>query len=372
MKQIIQSAIIAVVSAVVTFFLIQQSAPAPLVVQQAAPQGQFVKEYIESPSKPENAAPTPSSFPSDFISTSKKVTNSVVNITTYTNSGYPRANGSGVIFSSDGYIITNNHVVEGSDWLEVTLPDKRKLRASKIGTDRTTDLALIKVEERGLSPIAIGNSDQVQVGEWVLAVGNPFNLTSTVTAGIVSAKGRNLDIIEDTYSIESFIQTDAVVNPGNSGGALVNTQGQLVGINTAILSETGGYEGYSFAIPSNLVQKVVEDFKDYGEVRRAILGVEIAEVDGNLAKRMRLPFVGGAYISRVNPNSSALAAGLREGDIIIGVNNKKITSVPELQEQVARYRPGDSIDLRYYRNGRTYDLKDVKLKGISSGLSYRR
>lgn len=366
MKQIIQSTIIAVVSAVATFFLIQNnlmvSTPQPVSSAGTV----LVKEYVEP------TVSNSSAFPSDFISTSKRVTNSVVNITTFTDSGYPRANGSGVIYSSDGYIITNNHVVEGSDRMEVTLSDKRKFRAQKIGSDPTTDLALIKIDEDGLNAISIGNSDLVQVGEWVLAVGNPFNLTSTVTAGIVSAKGRNLNIIEETYRIESFIQTDAVVNPGNSGGALVNTQGELVGINTAILSETGGYEGYSFAIPSNLVKKVVRDFKDYGEVRRAVLGVVIGEVDGNLARRLDLPFVGGVYISEVNPNSSASIAGLQSGDIIVGINNKKISTVPELQEQVAQYRPGDVIDLRYYRAGRTYDLKGVKLKGISSSISYRR
>ncbi len=368
MRQIVQSSLVAIISAAATFFLIQSNSP-NFIVQQNEEPGKIVlaKEYAET----DVNLPTPS-FPSDFINTSKRVTNSVVNITTYSNNGYPRANGSGVVYSTDGYIITNNHVIDGSDWVEVTLSDKRKFRAKKIGTDRTTDLALIKIDTRGLSAIQIGNSDQVQVGEWVLAVGNPFNLTSTVTAGIVSAKGRNLNIIEESYSIESFIQTDAVVNPGNSGGALVNTSGQLVGINTAILSETGGYEGYSFAIPSNLVEKVVRDFKDYGEVRRAVLGVVIAEVDGNLADRLNLPFIGGAYINEVNPNSSALAAGLRSGDIIVGINNKKISTVPELQEQVARYRPGDTIDLRYYRNGKTYDLKNVKLKGIGGGLSYRR
>jgi serine protease Do len=366
MKQIFQSMIIAVVSAVATFFLMQNHQLVQSVDPQPAASTVLVKDYV-APEVPKNLA-----FPSDFINTSKRVTNAVVNITTYTDSGYPRANGSGVVYSGDGYIITNNHVVEGSDWMEVTLSDKRKYRAKKIGSDRTTDLALLKIDVNGLTPITIGNSDQVQVGEWVLAVGNPFNLTSTVTAGIVSAKGRNLNIIEETYSIESFIQTDAVVNPGNSGGALVNTHGELVGINTAILSETGGYEGYSFAIPSNLVKKVVRDFKDYGEVRRAVLGVVIGEVDGNLARRLDLPFVGGVYISEVNPNSSASAAGLRNGDIIVGVNNRKISTVPELQEQVAQYRPGDSIDLRYYRNGRTYDLKGVKLKGISSAVSYRR
>ncbi len=368
MRQITQNLLVAVVSSVATFSLMFSFMPENLIEQQTG------SDYIQL-AKYSNAnfseqAPL-ASFPDDFTQTSRKVTNSVVNITTYSNSGYPRANGSGVVYSTDGYIITNNHVVEDSDWLEVTLSDKRKFRAQVVGTDRTTDLALLKIQVNNLSALDLGDSDQVQVGEWVLAVGNPFNLTSTVTAGIVSAKGRNLNIIDETYSIESFIQTDAVVNPGNSGGALVNTRGQLVGINTAILSETGGYEGYSFAIPVNLVQKVVEDFKDYGEVRRAVLGVSISEVDGNLARQLGLPFVGGVYISEVNPGSSALAAGLRRGDVITGVNNKKVISVPELQEQIARFRPGDAIDLRFYRNGRTYDLKGVRLKGISQGIGFR-
>ncbi len=367
MRQITQNLLVAIISSMATFslmFHVMVDTGSDVTPDQGAASIRLVKNNSHD-------APSMLAFPEDFIQTSRKVTNSVVNITTYTNSGYPRANGSGVVYTADGYIITNNHVVEGSDWLEVTLPDKRKLRAQIVGTDQTTDLALLKVQAVDLSPIELGDSDMVQVGEWVLAVGNPFSLTSTVTAGIVSAKGRNLNIIEDTYSIESFIQTDAVVNPGNSGGALVNTQGGLIGINTAILSETGGYEGYSFAIPVNLVRKVVEDFKDFGEVRRALLGVSISEVDADMARQLELPFVGGVYISEVNPNGSAANAGLRRGDIIIGINNKKVVSVPELQEQVARYRPGEAIDLRFYRNGRAYDLKGVRLKGLSSGMSYR-
>lgn len=303
--------------------------------------------------------------PEGFVSTSNKVTPAVVNITGL-RSGYRASTGSGVVISPDGYIITNYHVIEDAGSYNVTLNDKQDLQAKLIGADPTTDLALLKVNARNLTPIEFGDSDEVQTGEWVLAVGNPFNLASTVTAGIVSAKGRNINIIEGEYSIESFIQTDAVVNPGNSGGALVNTNGQLVGINTAILSETGGYEGYSFAIPSNLVKKVINDLKDYGEVKRAILGVSIMEVNAEMASDLDLPNVGGVYVRRVNPGSSAEDAGLRSGDVITRVNGKTTASVAELQEQVARYRPGENISLEFFRDGKKQRRSSVRLKSLSN------
>jgi serine protease Do len=307
----------------------------------------------------------------DFVSVSGKVTPSVVNITAFRGSARV-AGGSGVIISQDGFIITNNHVIEDGTYLEVTLNNKKELKAELIGTDPTTDLALLKVSTSNLQPMVFGDSDKVEVGEWVLAIGNPFNLASTVTAGIVSAKGRNINILSGSYSIESFIQTDAVVNPGNSGGALVNADGKLVGINTAIITETGGYEGYSFAIPSNLVRKVVSDLRNYGKVQRALLGVNILNVDSRLAKELDLPSVAGVLISGVNSGSSADEAGLQKGDVIISVNGVTTATIPELQEMVARYRPGDQIDVEYFRNGKRFKKYDLRLKGIDNRTSFQQ
>jgi len=269
--------------------------------------------------------------------------------------------GSGVIISNDGYIVTNNHVVDGSSDIEVTLNDKRTFKAKLIGTDPNTDIALIKIEVEKLPVIIFGNSDSLKVGEWVLAVGNPFNLNSTVTAGIVSAKARNINIINSQMKIESFIQTDAAVNPGNSGGALVNTRGQLVGINTAIASQTGSYAGYAFAIPVSIVQKVVADLRQYGVAQRAVLGVEIKDVDSEMAKEMKLKTLEGAYVGKVNDQSAAKNAGLKEGDIINNVNGVQINSATELQEQIGRYRPGDKITITVLRNNSEEKLK-VELK----------
>lgn len=312
-------------------------------------------------------------IPEDFVATAERVTNAVVNITVKSRTGYEQVSGgSGVIISEDGFIITNNHVIDAGGRIEVTLHNRRNYNAILIGRDPTTDLALIKIEENDLPTLEYGDSDDVNVGEWVLAVGNPFNLTSTVTAGIVSAKGRNINILRGLYSIESFIQTDAVVNPGNSGGALVNMQGKLVGINSAIMSESGGYEGYSFAIPSNLVRKIVKDLEDFGEVKRAILGISIIDVNEEIAADMKLPEVAGVYVSRVNEGSSAYDAGLEMNDIIIGVNGNRTKTVPELQEQVARFRPGDSISLEIIRNGKKIRKNNVVLKSIENSGGYNR
>lgn len=262
------------------------------------------------------------------------------------------ASGSGVIISSDGYIVTNNHVINNADKLEVTLYDNHTYDAELIGTDPSTDIALIKIDVKGLPNVVFGNSDSANVGEWVLAVGNPFELTSTVTAGIISAKGRNINILREQSRapIESFIQTDAAVNPGNSGGALVNVNGELIGINTAIATPTGTYAGYSFAVPVNIVKKVVEDLKDFGIVQRAFLGVSIRDIDTDLADDLDLNKYQGAYILSVGDNSGADEAGLREGDIITKVNGTSVKSVAELQEQVSMYRPGDGIAIGYVRN----------------------
>lgn len=269
--------------------------------------------------------------------------------------------GSGVIINSEGYIVTNNHVVEGADDIEVTMNDNRTFKASIIGTDPTTDLALIQVKEKNLPSIPFINSDDVKVGEWVLAVGNPFNLNSTVTAGIVSAKGRNINILREDYAVESFIQTDAAINPGNSGGALVNIDGGLVGINTAIASPTGAYSGYGFAVPSNIVNKVVEDLIQYGTVQRGVLGIGIRNLDGNLAREKDIDLYEGVYVDSVFADSGAEIAGIQEGDVIVEVNGNDVKSSPELMGLIARKRPGDEVSLKVYRNGKMKDI-DVTLK----------
>lgn len=263
---------------------------------------------------------------------------------------YGSGSGSGVIISSEGYIVTNNHVIDGATEIEVILNDNSKYTASIVGADPSTDLAVLKIEAKGLKAIPIGNSDDIRVGEWVLAVGNPFNLTSTVTAGIVSAKARNINIIGDKSNksnvpIESFIQTDAAVNPGNSGGALVNVAGELVGINTAIASQTGSYSGYSFAIPVNLMKKVTQDIVDFGIVQRGFLGVQISDISQELKTEKNLKSLKGIYIAKVNDNGGASKAGLKEGDVILKVGAKEVNTVAELQEEIGKRRPGDKVNL---------------------------
>jgi Do/DeqQ family serine protease len=289
-----------------------------------------------------------------------------------------RGFGSGVIISADGYIITNNHVIDNAGEIEVTLSDKRDYDARLVGTDPNTDLALLKIEENQLPYVNMGNSDDLRVGEWVLAVGNPFaqgtpwDLTSTVTAGIVSAKGRNINILGGGYGIESFIQTDAAVNPGNSGGALVNLKGELVGINTAIATPSRTFAGYSFAIPATLVKKVIEDLKEYGVVQRALLGVQIRDVDADFAEERDIDDVGGVYIMEVNDNSAAEEAGLQKGDIIVNIGNVPVNTTAELQELVARNSPGDKISVSYKRNGKKYTTEAVlrNLQGDTGVLTF--
>lgn len=264
-----------------------------------------------------------------------------------------QSTGSGVIISDDGYIVTNNHVVENGEEVNVTLDNKESYKAKVIGLDPSTDLALLKVDAKNLPYASWGNSDQVKVGEWVLAVGNPFNLTSTVTAGIISAKARNIHILPNQkFPIESFIQTDAAVNPGNSGGALVNTRGELIGINAAIASNTGSYSGYSFAIPVNIVKKVVNDLMEYGTVQRGFIGVSIRDLDAQFAKEKELKSLQGVYVNGLTEDGAAEAAGIKEGDVIISINGNPIKTSPELQEHVGRYRPGDKIDVTVVRDGK--------------------
>lgn len=263
-----------------------------------------------------------------------------------------RSVGSGVVISSKGHIVTNHHVVQEAEDIRVTLADKRQYEAEMIGTDASTDLAVLKVDADAEFPsISFGDSDEVEVGEWVIAVGNPFRLTSTVTAGIVSAVGRQVGVINDRFRIEDFIQTDAAINPGNSGGALVNLNGELVGISTAIATESGSYEGYGFAVPSNLMQRVVRDLIAYGEVRRGYLGVEIQEVDARVADELGLDKIRGVYVPNVPPGGAAAQAGIEAGDVILAVDGRAVDALNELQSTVARHRPGDQVAVKVWRDG---------------------
>jgi serine protease Do len=320
-----------------------------------------------------------SSSPTDFIVAAEMATPAVVNIRALIESGgniwgggaMTGSSGSGVVVSPDGYIVTNHHVVEKSSDIKVTMADKRTYKAKLIGSDPSTDIALLKIEEQELPFVVFGNSDSVRVGEWVLAVGNPFNLESTVTAGIVSAKGRNINILSGAASIESFIQTDAAVNPGNSGGALVNTAGELIGVNTAIITESGSYEGYSFAVPSNLVKKVVSDLRDYGTVQRAYLGVGIQDLDSEMARDLGLPNAEGVLINRIATEGAASDAGLKAGDVVIGINNTNVRSTSELQEYVGRFRPGESVQVDYWRDSKKLRSR-ITLKDVNNSTRIAR
>lgn len=328
----------------------------------------------------------------DFTKAASKTVHAVVHIKTeferrptiydffYDNRrGSPRravATGSGVIISEDGYIVTNNHVVSKADRIEVTLNDKRTYEAKIIGTDPSTDLALIKIDETELSYLKYGNSKELEVGEWVIAVGNPFNLTSTVTAGIVSAKARDINILgpatgRASSAIESFIQTDAAVNKGNSGGALVNTEGELVGINAAIASNTGSYTGYSFAIPVSIAEKVVNDLLQYGRVQRGYIGVTIREMNSQLAEQENIEKLEGVYVEEVQEGSSADKVGIRHSDIILSVDGEKVNSTSELIGYVGQLRPGDKVELKVKRNGETKEYT-VTLTNEQGGTELRK
>jgi serine protease Do len=273
--------------------------------------------------------------------------------------------GSGVIYTSDGYIITNNHVIDFADEFLVTLHDKREYKARLVGKDGSTDMAIIKIEAENLVPITLANSDETRVGEWVLAVGNPFDIGPTVTAGIVSAKGRDIGIIKGSTAIESFIQTDAAVNPGNSGGALVDLNGNLIGINSAIASPTGTYAGYAFAIPSNLVKRIGDDLIKYGTFKRAYLGVDIREMDNELAKEMGVKNIQGVAVLGLDDKGSAAQAGVLNYDIIMRVNNKRTLTVPELQEAISQSRVGDTLTLIVQRDGKEKEIQ-VKMRSRTS------
>lgn len=322
----------------------------------------------------------------DFVTVSEKATPTVVHIKTemapqklsdagemfdpfgffndprFRNNQPRQGSGSGVIIMNNGYIVTNNHVIENASKIEVILNDKRSYDAELVGRDPETDLALLKIEEKDLPFLRFGNSDDLKVGEWVIAVGNPFNLTSTVTAGIVSAKGRNINLLRQNseYAIENFIQTDAAVNPGNSGGALVNTRGELIGINTAIASQTGSYAGYSFAVPVNIAKKVLDDLRKYGEVKRAILGVRIQDITAELAAEKGIKNIEGVYIPEVVDGGAADKAGIKAEDIILKIDGEAVNKASELQEEISKYHPGDDVTVTLSRDGKTIE-KTVKL-----------
>jgi len=319
----------------------------------------------------------------DFVNAAERTVNSVVHVKTESTVnptynpwfdffGYQQSpqvqsgSGSGVIISNDGYIITNNHVVEGAQKLVVTLNNNKNYTATLVGRDASTDIAVIKIDEKNLPAINWGNSEDVHVGQWVLAVGNPFELTSTVTAGIVSAKARNINLIgnrntnEEVFPVESFIQTDAAVNPGNSGGALVNTKGELIGINTAIASRTGVFTGYSFAVPTTIAKKVSTDLIEFGKVQRAFIGVKISEVTEEVAQSMGLNEVAGIYVNGITNGDSEM----KEGDVILKVGGREVKNVPQLQEQVAKYRPGDKVKVGVWRDKKWVEI-EVALKNRS-------
>ncbi len=283
---------------------------------------------------------------------------------------HAQSSGSGVIISDDGYIVTNYHVIEEGNSIEVIMNNNRHFYAKVIGTDPSTDLALLKIKSNHLPFVRYGNSDEIAPGQWVLAIGNPFDLNSTVTAGIVSAKARNIGILRDrnNLQIESFIQTDAAVNPGNSGGALVNLSGDLIGINSAIATATGGYAGYSFAIPESLVRKIMDDLLEFGQVQRGLLGVQITDVNATLAERQNLSIVQGVYVSRVNERSAAEKSGIIAGDVITAIDGHVANSVSELQEQVARHRPGQHVKVKFVRQNKE-KLVTVVLKSYEGSLS---
>ncbi len=277
------------------------------------------------------------------------------------------SSGSGVIIREDGYIVTNNHVIDGATKIEVTLNNNKTYQATLVGTDPATDVALIKIEAGGLPVIPFGDSDKLRLGEWVLAIGSPYDLRSTITAGIVSAKGRSMPNYTGEFKIESFIQTDAAVNPGNSGGALVNKSGELVGINTAIISQTGSYTGYSFAVPVNIVHKIVDDLIDFGSVKRALLGVTMQQIDDKIAEDLKLSSMDGVYVYEVLKGGAADEAGIKKGDVITAIDSARVTTPSSVQAKVNTYHPGDGAVITVIRDGKEKDFK-VTFKAADSAV----
>jgi serine protease Do len=379
MQKYLPIVLVAVLSSVATAFVFRWvDTPRRVVWQNAEGETRYTNLVDKLFSARSNSA-FRAAIPTDFTIAAEVATPAVVNIKAlqeqdggfFKGGSLTGSSGSGVITSPDGYIVTNHHVVERSTDIKVTLADKREYKAQLVGSDPSTDIALLKIMEDGLPFVVFGNSDSVRVGEWVLAVGNPFNLTSTVTAGIISAKGRSINILGGGASIESFLQTDAAVNPGNSGGALVNSVGELVGINTAIITASGNYEGYSFAVPSNLVQKVVRDLREFGIVQRAYLGIGIEDLDIDNARDLGLPNAQGVYVTRISTHGAAEDAGLQVGDVLIGLNGATLRSTPELQEQIGRFRPGETIVIEYWRKGQRYRT-ELLLKDRNNSAALNR
>jgi Do/DeqQ family serine protease len=375
MKKYLPFFFVSLVSSLLTVLIYSQLAPPSRVVWASDDGSARYTGLVDKLFNARSNSSFYSSAPTNFTDAAEIATPAVVNIRALLETGgsiwsggsLTGSSGSGVIMSPDGYIVTNHHVVERSTDIKVTLADKREYKAKLVGSDPSTDIALLKIEEVELPFLVFGNSDSLRIGEWVLAVGNPFNLESTVTAGIISAKGRNINILGGA-SIESFIQTDAAVNPGNSGGALVNTAGELIGINTAIITESGSYEGYSFAVPSKLVQKVIRDLQEFGEVQRAYLGVNIQDLDSETAREIGLPNAEGVYITRVAANGAAQDGGLKAGDVVMGINYTRVKRTSELQEYVGRFRPGDEVSIEYWRNGKKYRTR-VTLKDLNNSTT---
>jgi len=389
MKRAIGYLGMAVIGGLLSLFIHQKfiAPPAPSATAATGDTALPVR-YVNLPGPAGNSLSVP-----DFTEAAERTVNAVVHVTTEADVqrrdpfadffwGYRQAQpqtqiqrgaGSGVIMSDDGYIVTNNHVVEGADRIMVHLNDKRQFQATVIGRDPSTDIALIKIDAHDMPTLSYGNSDEVRVGQWVLAVGNPMNLTSTVTAGIVSAKARSINILQydpsrDVFPIESFIQTDAAVNPGNSGGALVDANGSLIGINSAIASTTGAYTGYSFAIPANIVRKVAADLMEFGSVQRAYLGVSIADIGPDQAKEIGLDRPKGVYVKGLSQGGAAENAGMKTGDVIVKVGNITVDNVPQLQEQVGKFRPGDAVAVTVVRDGRE-QVMDMTLRGREGNTS---
>lgn len=375
----VKTIIIALTSGILGAFLVTHS-----LSEESEKADDF--NIVDTPIPYVNRVSYSSAIPNEnFVEASEKSTGSVVFIQTLSEVDYrtggwmdwffePRSSqqigsGSGVVFSEDGHIVTNNHVIMDADEITV-IAGKRSYKAELVGRDPSSDLAVIKVDTKELPAIVKGNSEQVKVGEWVLAVGNPFNLTSTVTAGIVSAKGRNINILRDKFPIESFIQTDAAINPGNSGGALVNAKGELIGINTAILSRTGSYAGYGFAIPVNIVKKVFNDLIKFGEVQKAFTGAEFIEIDSELADRMGVEDLDGVIVAEVKSGSAADKAGLQKRDVIRKINNTQISSKATMEELIAKSYPGDKLMIvaERDRNMITRELVLTNREGTTSTI----
>lgn len=356
--------LLSLVSGFLGAFLFGFVKPAPqTVMPEAAPYARPVSQvYAGAPLNADFVAASAASTPSVvFIKTTSTVAAQQDVFDWFFGGGNTReqqsvSSGSGVIFTADGYVVTNNHVVENSNAIEV-VHNRRSYKARMVGTDPSTDLAVLKIEGRNLPAVKLARSRDVQVGEWVLAVGNPFNLTSTVTAGIVSAKGRSIGILGSQFPIESFIQTDAAINPGNSGGALVNSRGELIGVNTAILSRTGTYTGYGFAVPVDIVSKIFNDLVKYGEVQKGFMGAEVTDINSQTAEKFGLDDYAGAVVTYIEPGAAAEKTGLRKGDVILKINGQAINSKAEFDEQLSFYRPGDIITATYRRATQTKDAE---------------